>query len=376
MNKTLLIIIIFIITLVSCNSRIELPFTLTENNRIVFDANVNGKQGKYFWDTGAYASHANCNMENLEPAYNGSTAMLNDSDNLSYYTLNQITISGVEIKSVSEVTRITDSLKRKILDIEGLDGMLGINVFEGYWCEVRFSDNKVILHKKKPSGYASSIKTELDNNYLLVNINIDDIQTRFYIDTGDPLTLRLPDSITHRKNIDKLSKVLASNTYDYYLIPVANTTVLDKELNNVIIPANSHYRQVTLSGGTGLIGLNFLKNYNLLLDLTQLRSLKTSDIYYSVINKKLYCFDILPRIPDSGIVSYYVVEDGIIISGIIKDSRLNLLGCGPNTLIIELNNRSIFEFEPQEIHSSLFSMVGLQSLTVLDKSNERIINIE
>ena len=161
----------------------------------------------------------------------------------------------------------------------------------------------------------------------------------------------------------------------FYTI-VANTTVLDKELNNVIIPANSHYRQVTLSGGTGLIGLNFLKNYNLLLDLTQLRSLKTSDIYYSVINKKLYCFDILPRIPDSGIVSYYVVEDGILISGIIKDSRLNLLGCGPNTLIIELNNRSIFEFEPQEIHSLLFSMVGLQSLTVLDKSNERIINIE
>ena len=159
MNRILLIIIIFIITLVSCNSRIELPFTLTENNRIVFDANVNGKEGKYFWDTGAYASHANCNMDNLEPAYNGSMAMLNDSDNLSYYTLNQITISGVEIKSVSEVTRITDSLKRKILDIEGLDGMLGINVFE--YNEPRKSDRLYVeirwialLEKSKKERYS------------------------------------------------------------------------------------------------------------------------------------------------------------------------------------------------------------------------------
>lgn len=376
MKKTLLLIIALITTLVSCNSRIELPFTLTEQNRIVFDATVNGKQGKYLWDTGYFTSFVNCNTDNLEPAYNGSLPVLGDTYYLTYYTLNQITISGVELKSVSEVARVTDSLQRKILDPEGLDGLLGINVFEGYWCEVRFSDNKVILYRKKPSGYTNYIKTELDNNYLLVNINVDDIQTRFYIDTGDPLTIKLPESIAYKKNTDKFSKVLAFDASDYYLISVTNTTVFDKEFNNVFIPANSQFGQATLSGGTGLIGVNFLKNYNLLLDLTQLKFLKTSNIYYSVINKKLLCNDLLPQLPESGIVYANFVEDGILILRIIKDSRLNLMGCGPNTLITKLNKHNISVFELHEIQSLLFSMVGLQSITILENSNERIIYTE
>jgi hypothetical protein len=51
--------------LFSCDGRKEIPFELTEGGEIVVKSNVNGTNGKFMWDTGAFISAVNCDFDNL-----------------------------------------------------------------------------------------------------------------------------------------------------------------------------------------------------------------------------------------------------------------------------------------------------------------------
>jgi hypothetical protein len=357
----------------ACTSKIEIPFTLTDQNRIVIEANVNGTVGRYFWDTGCFNSQVNCKTDNLKVAYGGSLSQLGTSDNLTYYTLNDITINGIKIKATSEVSKIPFSLQNTILTPEGLDGLLGINIFEGYYCELDFSHRKIILTKKKPLGFSKSIKTELENNYLLVKIKINGVITRFYIDTGDPYSIKLPESIVYEKGIAGVKKVAIERNNVISLVPVTQMTVFDSKFENVFVYANSQYFQTTLSGGTGIIGTNFLKNYNMVFDFRNLRLLKTTDIFYSLNNTKQVFLDILPKIPETGIVYGYKNSEGLHLQRILKESLLYAKGIEPNTIITEINSIKIENYSLEDLYGMLDSMKSINTITCINDSKIKTV---
>lgn len=134
--------------LFSCDGRKEIPFELA-NNRIILNAIINGKSGKFFWDTGANMSLFDCDFSNLDFSRKGVMAFyFENPEAVDYYYLPEIIIDGARLKGAPEITRTTASLRSRTLEPEGLDGVLGINVFAGYWCELSFSRKKIILHKK------------------------------------------------------------------------------------------------------------------------------------------------------------------------------------------------------------------------------------
>lgn len=136
--KFILFIASICLIFLSCDSPKVIPFTLTNTNRIILEADVNGTKGKYFWDTGSFLSQVDCRVDNLKFSSSSSFAQNHTSSNLSYYLIDGITVNGVWVSAKSEVSNIPESLRNDILTPENIDGVLGINIFDGYWCEVSF----------------------------------------------------------------------------------------------------------------------------------------------------------------------------------------------------------------------------------------------
>lgn len=377
MNKnivqTLLLLIFVSLFISACNSKTELPFTLSEGNRIVLEADVNGKRGRYFWDTGSFVSLVNCKTDNLKVAYYGSLALSSASNNLTYYTLNKIKINNKVLYTESEVCKVTDSLQEKVLIPEGLDGLLGINIFEGYWCEVNFEKLKIILTKNKPENFKQSVSTTLENNYLTITADIDGIATRFVIDTGFNLTMGFPDSILQKKTKTDIFTVATSEIRDYSLIHINEISLFNKNISNRYVLTNTPYSQIGISGGYGVIGLNFLKNYNLLFDLTSLRLLKTTDIYYQPINTMPKFMDLMGKIPESGIINAYRIPEGLKILYIMKEKQLYQKGVLSNSIITKVNNIAIADYSPKQVVDMLNTIGTTVLITVMTNNIEKDI---
>jgi hypothetical protein len=126
---------------------VEIPFRL-ENNRIIVDAIVNGRKGKFIFDTGSTESYVNTRTINLLPRaftltpYNGKRKIV------LIYNLNKITFGDIELNTKMWLVKRSGIIKRT--EQEGYDGVLGSRTFEGYWCELSFSKSKIILHKGNP----------------------------------------------------------------------------------------------------------------------------------------------------------------------------------------------------------------------------------
>jgi predicted aspartyl protease len=315
-----------------------IPFELTSNNRIVLDADVNGTKGKFFWDTGSYLSQVDCRVDNLKFSNSTSFAQEHTSSYLSYYTLDGITFSGIRINAKSDVSKIPDSLKESILIPEKLDGVLGINIFEGYWCEISFSERKIYLYSKKPRSYSSFIPAQFEKNYILVSGDIDGDTTRFYIDTGFNETIVFPESVIRKKDKSDYQKIESTTSQNLFLVKANDISIFDKHIKNVYIITNTVMNQITLSGGTGLIGVNFLKNSDLLFDFTQLNRMRIDKVYYKPIHKSIdlnkYFISV---IPNTGILQVFKQDNGLRIGYILSNSHLYKKGIRPNFIITKID---------------------------------------
>lgn len=336
--KLTLFIISICLILLSCDSPKVIPFTLTNTNRIILEADVNGTKGKYFWDTGSFLSQVDCRVDNLKFSSSSSFAQNHTSSNLTYYLLDGITINGVWVNAKSEVSNIPDSLRSDILTPENIDGVLGINIFDGYWCELSFSDQKIYLHSKKPNKIFNSIPAEFENNYILISGTIDGDPTRFYIDTGSPNIMMFPESIIRKKSKTDYSKIETNNSQNIFLVNTSDISIFDTHIKNVYVMTDTIFNQITLSGGTGLIGMGLLKNYNLLFDFTQLKYMKISKVYYNSIQNNINWNNyFITQVPTTGVLQVINESTGIRIVYILKNSSLYNFGVRPNYLLTKIN---------------------------------------
>jgi len=264
-------IVFCIILLLSCvnddnSSVIVIPFSL-ENNRIVLDAYIHGQKGRFVFDSGIMHSNIGINARGLFPIaytkriYNGklSTVLV--------YSLNKIKFGDIDVKARSWLINRSDVIKY-IKEDEGYDGILGIRTFEGYWCELSFSKNEIILYKEKPKHFTmySSIKMLSKYDAFYLPITIDDKIFFMNIDTGLQHGFLFQNDIINYKKDTELKTIISSEEIEkYYLVKTNSIFVLDEVYNDMLIMTNSYSaqrRNFVSHNDMGLIGINFLKHYD------------------------------------------------------------------------------------------------------------------
>jgi hypothetical protein len=366
--------------LFSCDGRKEIPFELTEGGRIVVQAEINGTSGRFFWDTGTAISAVNCNLDNLEFSrigvanweFSGMGPEAKD-----FYYLSEIKIGGVQLKTKSEIAQ-AGVLKDWILEPECLDGLLGINVFAGYWCELSFSKKKIILHKEKPLRVGTYAPAAIERNQFRVLVDVDGKETPFYVDTGGN-GVYFPPLVIAGKTNDEYKRILSlekEKARYYYLVNTDKISIFDDVFENKTIVTNS-----PVSGGTrGLLGVNFLKNYDLLFDFTSL-PLSASGLYYKRVDterdeKKLFPLEkaSVERILASGIYSFYRIPEGITL-GIVEGSVLNAeYGVTERTIIARIDGKPAQEISNADMWNMDISRV--KNFTVLEDGKERTVELK
>jgi hypothetical protein len=375
---------LFIFTFFSCDGRKEIPFELTDN-RIILKANVNGTSGRFMWDTGAQISEVNCNLDNLDFSRRGRVSWLfldMETESKDFYYLPEITIEGVQLKTKSEITK-SGAVKYLFLDEEGLDGILGINVFAGYWCEVSFSKRRIILHKKKPSRFGTYVPANLEDSYFRILVDIDEKESPFYVDTGAP-EIYFPPSVILGKTKDEYKKMLSPkrkksefSMQSYYMVKTNKISVFDDSFENKTIITNSAMSfggEPSIKNARGLLGIEFLKDYDLLFDFTT-QPYSTSGLYYKRINterdeKRLFPLEEarVGRILESGIYSFYRTPEGITL-GVIAGSVLNTeYGITERTIITKVDGKPVQEISDTDMWN--MDIFKVKNFTVLEDGDE------
>jgi hypothetical protein len=356
---TRITLFLFIFAFFSCDDPKEISFELTDFNRIAVNAKVNGKSGKLYWDTGSVFSLFDCDFDASNFAFKGVMAFyFENPEEVDFYYLPEIIIDGVRLKGVSVITRTTANLRSRTLEPEGLDGILGINVFAGYWCELSFSKKKIILHEKKPAHFERFVPVRLEDNYFRISIDIDEKQSPFIIDTGAQ-EMYFPPSVILGKAKNEYEKILFPiRAQDIYLVKTNKISIFDDIFENKAVITDSIFRldeSGHISSTRGLLGIEFLKNYDMLFDFTT-QPYSTSGLYYKHIHterdeKKLFPLEKawVERILESGIYSVYRTPEGITL-GIVEGSFLNKeYSITERTVITKIDGKPVQEISDRDM---------------------------
>ena len=119
---------------------LEIPFELI-NHRIIVEAIINGKKGRFVFDTGSTESYLDIKVNNLRRAGFTITPYKDRKRVVKYFHLNNLTFGDSVLRTNSYVINRSDFLKQCQRD--GYDGILGIRSFEGYLDFPRFNGHRI-----------------------------------------------------------------------------------------------------------------------------------------------------------------------------------------------------------------------------------------
>ena len=363
---------------------IIIPFTI-ENGDIVIYAEVNGVTGKYLWDTGCFDVQTFIPLENLTPL----PANRNPTPSLRYYIENGIVIDSQVISSRSIINYIPSHNHPQwewlapYLTDNGFDGILGIAIFNGWWVEVSFSTNNIILHKHKPRDYTDfyPARTTFRGLYdwmggFYVAGTIDGIPIDFLLDTGAQSAFTFPHSL--RENFSDVRKILTLDDF-YYEFQVGNISLMGEVFNDKTITTDS----VAEYFSTALLGMEFLQHYDLLFDLRNLRTVMggSTRLYFKRLmevsdTEQSFVGITSPRYDPFG-VGVYLNENGFLIVRVtIPGFAHDELGLLPGMTLTNFNGRDLGGLEIMELSRILRHLRdgGTGELTIIDPDGtERVI---
>jgi hypothetical protein len=237
-------------------------------------------EGRYFWDTGNRLTITTIPLNNLP-------AVEHDA---RYYIKNGLVINGHRLKTT--LVRPNERTE-KILKEEGFDGILSYYIFDGYWCELSFTESKIILHKSKPEKFYLSAGGRLTNSgYPCITININgNIPFDLVVDTGSPYAFGIPNRIIQYIKPDEYKEIFSFNfnsgSPSNYEIPIQSMSVL----NDIFVDKIIRTRNIPSVGdNVGLLGIGYLQYYDLLFNIR--KNYSTADNYRQW---ELYY---IPRFPD------------------------------------------------------------------------------
>ena len=241
----------------------------------------------------------------------------------------------------------------------GLQGMLSNIVFGGFWVELSFSRNEIVLHSEKPVHFANAKHAELKlqqgeqaHGLFYLPIDIDGKEFCFLIDTGLPHAFFFPSAITSNKKPDDLRQIASNLEYgDHFLVKTNSVSFLDRTYNDRSIMTNSYVpMRWTGNYDVGIIGLEFFEHYDLLIDYRGLYdNTMTEGMYYIPItppddrNYGFYSF--LTEAPEFGIINFYYHRRGLEITCILTDSpAYETYGLRPGSIISKINGEPARNF--------------------------------
>jgi hypothetical protein len=365
---------------------IEIPFTL-EGNRIVIYATVNGVEGRYFWDTGCYETITMIPLDNLPVVENDRV-----TDYTRYYIKDGIIINGHRLETTSIITNNpkwdNTGVVKSILKNEEFDGILGYYIFTGYWCELSFTESKIILHKDKPEKFSLSARgyvTSWGHPCITVNIN-GDIPLTFVVDTGWPIAFGFPRKfLQFIKPADYREILTVNKSYEgiynvfetHYEIPVHSMIVLnDVFIEKYIITSDDPFDEY------GTIGVEYLQYYDLIFDITYNNEPKNNwhiwELYYTPrfpdLDKNTLDLSYLRNSKLKVGVEHRPTEQGRFIVSIWKPSiAYSEYGLVPGMTISHINGVSLYSLTNDEV-SPLFSQMADDDnceITVIDLHNSQ-----
>jgi hypothetical protein len=353
------------------------------NDRIILEATINGKSGKFYWDSGATWTVADVYVGNLPVIEdNFYFTSFDTTIKTKTYALNKLIVGGVKLETKSQLIKLPDH-ERDYLKQEGLDGVLSINIFEGYWCEISFSRQKIILYKEKPIKYTKSVPAECIDTHIDIPVMIDGETVYFLIDTGMMEALRFPQSIIKRKKPEEYMKVFSNDRVkESHLVRTYNINIFDQIFNDKYVLTNSYIAQNNQIPeefeNIGIIGTRFLRNYDLLLDLTEILNYKTTEIYYEPQippeERRYGFYSYMDNVPLAGIFNVIRRDDGaVVIHEILENcTAYKVFGLRPGMVITKINGINIGEINNKELFDPDF-IDTVNEITVFENDVERVI---
>ncbi|MDR1074344.1 MAG: hypothetical protein LBL45_11870 [Treponema sp.] len=354
-------LLILVLPLFSCAEETspdtaEIPFVIKGGRMLVY-ATVYGRSGQYVFDTGANFSHLDIDPKGLFPSRFVRFVDFVDNGELKLdwtRALNKISFGDVELRTRSEVIT-PSSMAVSIRKTSGYDGFLGIGVFEGYWCEISFSKSKIILHREKPDYFTNFSPVRKINKVsygFLIPAAVDGADIHLEVDTGLPYGILFPEGAARNKDPGERREVVSINEVEqYHWVKAREIHILDETYTDRYIPTNSYFAARSPhdkdADGIGLMGLDFLRCYDFLLDCRELRKGKTAGLYYepnTPPEDRIYgVFNLARNASEFGALEVEAYTDyknyfGVRIRDMLKDSvAYREFGLRPGSVIIKVN---------------------------------------
>lgn len=377
-GKIIVVLTVVLLTVVICagffsQSSFVIPFEITKDNAIVIKATVNNHEGKYLLDTGWHNVVTTVNIDSLPAGnINKDFRIFNKSYQVEFKKLAKIKFGNKVINTNAYICNYPTDQK-SLAEKLHYDGIIGLNVFDGYYLNFSFTNKKVIISKKKPTNSMNSLKAKYDDkNNIITDIIVDEVPVHMVIDTGCSDLMRFPESVIRNNSKIKMQVIQGASLgvlYDtYYLYRADLIKLFDTEIKKCVIDTNTFEIQQTLDGGYGFLGLGFLQFYNFTLDLTKKGS--NFDLYYqeafpSLIHKYRYPY---PMIHPSGLLSVVPTDNGFSIDKIIKNSQIDNAGIKPGTQLIKVNGINIKDTTNKD-------WLDTKNMTFIIDNQEKVVSI-
>ena len=373
--------------------RIVIPFYVDENNRIVLYATVNGLDGRFMFDSGSmfsfvYGARGRFVYRRIW--------FVRGAPHAPYrvYRVRGMRFGDAEVRARSWLIACSsyeDVLSRQ----EGFDGLLGNGIFEGFWVEIAFSRNEIVLYREKPGHFAGASHAPLmfwdsrhrngwqDNRFLL-SVDIDDVKFPMLIDSGAGDAFYFQSAIAYHINPAYLRRVSSiGEAGDFYLERANSISFMGRTYYGRWLATNSIVAvRLGSEYAAGILGMDFLIHYDFLFDYTNMRSGRTIGMYFKPITKpgeRDYGFfpASLPTVaPKLGIIDFLREPVGRKIICIMADSELYTVhGLRPGTIVTEINGQSTRYMSFYEMHDAIF-LHPVTDIAILENGREVFISLD
>lgn len=273
----------------------EIPFAIAGDSRIYITAFVNGSDSlRFLVDTGASSIVLNTNSPKLEGLiHNGVSA-----DNLGTSGENTVTYSNDNSVIVGTIEYDKAGCAHIPYPPEYWDGVFGLNGLAAFNIEINYDDFKIYCYPKDTltmdNSYASfpfSYKYDVPFIQLPIKLNGTLHNLLLEVDTGSDRIIDLNTPFVNKNNLLEMQKPFAISR-------IESSDGGSGELKNVffdevvvgpyIMPKVAGAFS-TLSAGMqskedidGMIGNNFLKRFNMVIDFTsKMLYLQPNNFYYA-----------------------------------------------------------------------------------------------
>lgn len=362
--------------------RIVIPFTI-ERDRIYLYATINGHEGRFLFDTGTMFSWAGIGGEGLSVARRFRTPIDGTVRYANIYWVGGIQFGNEYVRARSLLITEHDWILRRRAWAQD-DGIFGMGIFEGFWVELSFSRNEIVLHRQKPIHFANANHTPLvmedRNSTFYLPIEINGREWLMNVDTGLGEAIFFPNDIVNYTNPEDIMGRIVSNGEigDFYLVQVNSVTVLGRTYIDKFIMNNSYIAaRANWAFGTdkGLIGIRFLQNYDFLFDYRDISRGRTTGMYFmSTVSstERDFGFSFTTEMPEPGIIAFHRSERGFTVASVLTDSLAYSLGVRPGTEITRINGKEIDVFTRGEVRTLLHRR-GATSISVLNDYGEEVV---